>query len=181
MNRDDLDFEMSAYPTANPTWVGSVTNKLTGKKIFETSFRLPNNRPFNGDVHGTLTRDDVWEHATVTNHDATFKERVAVLKAIKEMQYNGVYELLLQCRQFYPNLQCRDAATSLNQRNSSYVALTMVMDEVPSKTAWSMNKSVGYDDGNGFAFHAPSLSMVWNMKVGYPIMIEALKRNIVEA
>ena len=175
-----IDFEMFAYPTGNPTWVGSVVNKATNKQLFEMSFQRPFHASFSGDIYKELTREDTWDHCKITPNECTPDELRGVLQEIEQRSYIEAHNLIAQCDLFYPNLKCREAATSLMESQSSFLALVMLMSEIPAKTPWSTRKSMGYDDGTGFGWHAPSFSMEWNMRVGYPIMVEALKRKVEE-
>jgi hypothetical protein len=175
---EDIEIEMYGYPTFNPTWVGSVKNKVTGKKVFDMSFQRPFETPYTGDIYAELTRKENWNHCCVAPCEDMADSLPAVLAAIQEISYNEANTLLEECKTFYPAIKCRNLAMELMSSGRSYHALVMIMSEIPAKTAWSEAKSMGYDDGSGFAWHAPTLSQTWNMRVGYPIMIEALKRMV---
>ena len=174
----DIDIDMYGYPTGNPSWVGSVMNNATGKKLFDMSFQRPFATPYTGDIYEELAREDNWEHCDITPCEDIADSLPAVSAVIQEKSYNSAYILLEQCKTFYPNIKCRNLAMEMMKSGFTYHALVMIMSEIPAKTPWSTNKSMGYDDGSGFAWHAPTLSHTWNMRVGYPIMLEALKRMV---
>jgi len=172
----EIQICMSSYPTTNPFWFGKITDR-TDKQIADIKFGLPETDPYTGEIRELMMRPGLWEHCNVTFNITTSAELVAVLNAVQEKQRIQVRQLLDECKMFYPELVCRDAAEQLVEDNSGYEALTKVLAEVPPSTAWSTVKSVGYDDGTGFAWRAPSLTMHWSMQIGYAIMLEALKRQ----
>ena len=174
----NVDVEMFGYPTVHPSWVAIFKDISTSRKIVEACFQLPYDIPTSGGISEYLARTDLWEHCNVAFHHATEFEMAFVLHFANKTLQADVYTLLLECEQFYPDLECRDAAVALAENKCYFEALVMIAKEVPPNTAWRLDKNIGYNDSSGFAWHAATISQVWGMKVGYPIMLEAIKRKV---
>lgn len=174
----NIDVEMWGHPTSHPRWGVFFRDIYTSKNILEASFQLPYDILTSGAVSEYLTRTDLWEHCNVAFHHATEFEMAFVIHFANKTQQADVYTLLLECEQFYPDLKCREAAVALAENKCYFEALVMITEEVPPNTAWRLDKNIGYNDSNGFAWHAATISQVWSMKVGYPIMLEAIKRKV---
>jgi hypothetical protein len=95
-------------------------------------------------------------------------------------------KLSQECVTFFPSLNpdriISDALRSANDDlYSSYMynLLKTIISSIPANTEWSVLKTIGYVDARTgtFGWHALSISEIWNMQVGYLIMLEAVLRK----
>jgi hypothetical protein len=159
-------------------WSGNVKNAITNHVLFDMVFTRPDQ--YTGIIHDDLAQDDNWDHCTITMHECTFEELRNVLAEVETSLATYVTRILEECRLFYPQLELSPQDVITISRGDSYSTLMMLMSKIPPQTPWSEVRSIGNLNAEGNNIRrAPTLSEVWNMRVGFPIIYEALRRNIV--
>lgn len=174
-----LCFQMHALPTVNPTWYLTISSQADQNKLCEVVFKRPNCAPFSGDVLRELEQANNWDHANVTFHGNLLTHTlITIHNMVQEMLRTEACNLMGECNIFYPQLTCKDAVAQV-QSASPYNAIIMLIREIPKDTPWSLTKCIA-DSKSGFNWRRVTLEESWNIKVGFPIMLEALNRKIIE-
>ena len=179
-NTDNIRVELTAWPTANPTWNGAIWDLSANKELVSATFSFGWDNPYTGDIHETLTRPDVWEcvGVRIVDPDANM-DRQAMIQALKETLARDVRTVLLKVDPFYPQLECRAEAEALLAADRSYEAMVKLTGEIPQRTPWSHEKNIGTTDAQGvFSWRAISFCNEWNLPVGYVVLAEAMKRHL---
>ena len=177
---ENLRVELRAWPTANPTWNGSIWDLSANKELVSATFACSWDNPYTGNIHETLTRPDLWECVGVGIEDPKADlDRPAMIQALKETLARDVRTVLLKVDSFYPQLECRAEAEALLAADRSYEAMVKLTGEIPQRTPWSHEKNIGTTDAQGvMTWRAISFGNEWNMPIGYVVLAEAMKRHL---
>ena len=172
----DFSFDMMAYPTANPSWQGSIL--LHDTKVAEMGFSFPYDAPYTGSVAAELERgfNPEFCHASIFTDNAA---DLATMRAACQLQLESYVDTLLsQIDNFYPWAKATvdlDVLAELKAAGRSYDALIRLLKEIPESTPWSdKGPTVGTFKDGRMQWMTPTLRMVWNLEAGYPIMIRAI-------
>ena len=131
-NTDNIRVELTAWPTANPTWNGAIWDLSANKELVSATLSFGWDNPYTGNIHETLTRPDVWEcvGVRIVDPDANM-DRQAMIQALKETLARDVRTVLLKVDPFYPQLECRAEAEALLAADRSYEAMVKLTGEIP--------------------------------------------------
>ena len=179
-NSENIRVELRAWPTANPTWNGSIWDLSANKELVSATFSFEWDAPYTGDLHETLTRTDLWENVGVSlDVPDVDLDRPAMIQALKETLARDVRTVLLKVDEFYPQLECRAEVEALSAADRNYEAMAKLTGEIPQRTPWSHKKNIGTTDAQGvFAFRAMTFGNEWNLPIGYVVLAEAMKRHL---
>jgi hypothetical protein len=176
---DCYDVEMFAYPTGNPTYIMSISDKTTGKKLYSTTYT--------GSMESTAaTFTDVIREALDAEDPGAFEDDLDRIQyfRLRKMCHKHLSmtmeRLFLQAASFKCDaVNCHyDAHMMCYGKNRPMDGLMMVLDCIPDDAEWSDTNSIGMHKDGKFQWVKAPFCMAWSMNVGYPIMMERLRRAL---
>ena len=177
----DLEVDMFAQPTTDPSFNGRISNKRAYDKMLVT-FDIKNvqlGTP--AETFAAYSPDRVNVQWSV----ATAAEREAVKEYVHNYQKREVTNMLAVAHKRFPSL-IMDAAffntMTLMLADDSFFEVTMeIYKRVPASVPWVLEGErgvIGQWVNGELQYRLPSIRDVHGMNCGYTLMMEALRRSL---
>lgn len=180
MSSTKLAFDMFAYPTARPTWMLSITDAESQTKLIKSSFQQPYDseaRTFVDIINEALRGGADESNDTRKECELDQSQVRAIMDNCHSRLVSTLEGILYESVKYEFHVDCAQEARELCYgAKRPLEAILMVLDKIPADADWSDTKSIGVHRDGCFQWIKATFGMKWSMSVGYPIMLERVRR-----
>ena len=173
-----LTLDMFAYPTARPTWMLSIKDADSGTDRITSSFSQSIDSKATG--FAEIIREALDQSAENDQEDEIDSSDMrSILNLCHKQLVYTLEGVLYESIKYEFDIDCAYEARELCYASTRPLdALLMVLDKIPRDAEWSDTKNIGLHRDGEFKWVKATFGMKWSMAVGYPIMLERVRRRM---